>query len=170
MGARAVRWVALLLAPVTLNLLIWTWLVLPQQRQLQDWQNAQAFAAIEPKLVMLIKDGGAALKDWQRTSMSRLDPGAVTQRIQQLAARYHVQVAQLEGGAIGSGKSPHPGFVAMSVTLQATGSYGQLAQWMSQIESQSGLQIDSWTLTSAAAPEQPHQLKMELTALLRSSA
>ena len=169
MGVRSIRWVAILLAPVTLNLLIWASLVLPQQRRLQDWQNAQAFAAIEPKLGTLIQDGGAALRDWERTSLSRHDPGAVTQRIQQLAARYHVKVAQLEGGAIGSGKSPDPEFVAMSVKVEATGSYGQLAQWISQMELQSGLQIDLWALTSADAPEQPHHLRMELTALLRGA-
>ena len=55
----------------------------------------------------------------------------------------------------------------MSLTVDVRGRFSKLAHWMSEVEAQSGLQIDAWTISAGEKPGGPHTLTVNLTAFIR---
>lgn len=148
------RWLGLLAVPLLVNGFVWMFVVRPHQRQLEAWRQTTTVAALKPQLEALLTEGHRLAMDWTRTEFSSNDPTAVTQTIQRLGERHHVRINAL------SVKGDH-------VDLEALGNFGKLSRWMSEVEAQSGLQIESWTLTPDTEFDRPHRLAVSLTAFLK---
>ena len=90
--------------------------------------------------------------------------------VQQSAERYGLQVNKISVQERGEwqGRGSVSGLSPLSLELDVTGNFGKVARWMSDLETQSGMQIDSWTLTAGADPGEPHKLGIKLTAFVRS--
>ena len=163
-------WLGLLLFPLALNLLAWRALVLPQRANLGAWRNTQTLTELQPKLATLLSESHQVLTEWRRTAFTSDDPSAVMQTVQQLAGRHHVDVRQLNVSGM-MAETAEPGALpaggSAPVEIQATGRFNQLTRWMSDVETQSGLQIDSWILVPGKASEQSSQLTVKMTALLQ---
>jgi len=166
-----VPWVALLLAPLVLNGVVWSVFVHPRQRQVARWQDAHTLAALKPKLDALLTQSHDALMEWDRTDFTSEDPSAVTQTIERLARLHRVQLGQVNAKPGEASEHAHApkGMTASSLTVDVTGRFGKLAQWMSDLERQSGLQVESWTLAAGDKPGDPHKLTVNVTAFLRGA-
>ncbi len=159
-------WAIVLIVPLVINLLVWYGLVRPQQRALENWQETHSAAAMKPKLETLLAQSQQLLSQWTQTSFSQADPAAVMQTIQRLAGVYHLQVKELTT----TSAQPVGGSATMPLELEVLGSYHKLARWMGDVESQAGLQIDSWTITPGHEPGEPHHLSVHMTALLQRAS
>jgi type II secretory pathway component PulM len=159
-------WTALFLAPVAVNLLMWTALVRPSQHEARRWQDAQTLVELKPKLDALLADSHRMLMDVERTGFSKDDPSAVTQAIERLAGRHRVELGTIDTKQ-DQAKSRSEG--AMLLTVDVHGRFSKLAHWMSDVEAQSGLQIDSWTLSAGEKPGDLHTLTVQLTAFMRGA-
>jgi len=161
-------WAVLFAAPLILNGLIWSLLVRPPQWQLAQWRNAQSLTELKPKLDALLTESRRMLMDWERTAFTNDDPAAVTQAIERLAGRHHVQIVAINTKQDSSERSTRE-MTATSLTVDASGRFSKLAHWMSDVGTQSGLQVDSWTMTAGNKPGDPHKLTVNLTAFLRGA-
>lgn len=172
------RWLAIILIPLAVNVIIWRALVVPQQANLQAWRNTRALTELQPTLAALLAQTHHTLAEWQRTSFASDDPSAVMQTLRQLAGRHHVDVRQLNVSAVtaetADPKTPlaeaSPAGGSVPADVQATGRFNQLARWMSDVETQSGLQVESWQLVPGKAPEQSCQLTVKMTAFLQGTS
>ena len=164
-------WVALLAIPLIVNGALWKFLVVPQRAELRAWRETQVIAELRPKLESLLTQSGQMLTDVSRTSFTQQDPSAVMQAVKRLAGLHHVQVKEVRmaGQEVTSGGTTIPGFSTMPMELSVSGRFSKLAQWISDVEGQSGLQVDSWTMTPGTGPSDPHQLSVKLTAFLRET-
>lgn len=164
--ARYQVWAAVLLAPLAANLVIWRVLVVPQQATWQAWSRAQSFAQLKPDLDGLLADSRLLQQEWSRQErgLSADDPAAVMQALEQLAARHRVRVEGMETEKSSAGGS------TVSLELKATGDFGKLAHWISEVEGQPVFQVDAWTLTPSTTPGAPHQLDLHLTAWVQQAS
>ena len=159
-------WLGVLLVPLAANLIIWRALVVPQQAKWQGWAQTQSFAQLKPKLDELLTQSRLMQMEWQGQERSLVadDPAAAMQALEQLAARHRVRVEGMETEqSSGDGST-------VSLTLKATGGFGKLAHWISEVEAQPECQIETWTLTPAATAGAPHQLDVHLTAWLQQTS
>jgi hypothetical protein len=180
-------WVGLLAIPLIVNSAIWMSSVVPQQAKLQEWRDTQALTELMPKLNGLLRESYQLVMGRKHTNFTREDPSVVMQTVQRLAEAHRVQIKELQtkgqqakgrqkkgpmivkGETIAQAKGVLSGFSTMALNLEVTGHFNKLAHWISDIEAQSGLQVDSWTLTPGEAPNTPHQLTVTLTAFLRDA-
>lgn len=164
-------WAALLAIPLIVNGLVWRLVVVPQQARVEAWRDTHRLAEAKPKLDATLAESRRLLMDLDRTSFSSDDPSSVMQAIQRLAGQHRVQVKQVsaEGERAGQDKTI-AGYTTIPIKLQVSGRFSTLAQWMSAVESQAGLQIDSWTMTQGKESNEPHQLTVDLTAFLRGTS
>ena len=141
--ARARKWLTFLVVPLLVNGFLWRVLVVSQQTRVRDWRDAKALSEQKPKLKTLLTEGHQIRLEEANHGFSQKDSQGAMQMIQQSAARYNVQVKEthLKGGET-RGEIP--------VELQLAGSFSKLSRWMSDVESQSGFRIDSWTLSKGA--------------------
>lgn len=159
-------WAALFVAPLVVNFLVWAVLVRPPQQQARRWRNATALAELKPKLDALLAESRRMLMDVERTGFSSEDPSAVTQAIDRLAGRHRVALGTIDTKRDqAKGRSE----TVMTLTVDVRGRFSKLAHWMSDVEAQSGLQIDSWTLSAGEQPGDLHTLTVNLTAFLREA-
>ena len=160
-------WVVVIVAPMIFNGFVWAMLVRPQEARVSTWRQAHELAALKPKLEGLLTDSHRAFMDWERTGFVASDPAAVTQAVQRIAGRHRIQIKEVNTKAE-TGKAP-AGFTTASLDVKATGHFSKLAHWMGELEAQSGLQIDSWTMAASSEPGKPHELTVNLTAFLREA-
>ena len=174
-------WVALLAVPLVVNGIIWTTTVIPQQAQLAAWRDTQRLATVKPALESALSESHRMLVDVERTGFASDDPSSVMQAVQRLAGLHRVQIkevsAQGQQARARQGKDQVaraadrsiPGFAAMPMDLQVSGHFSKLGRWISDVEAQSGLQIESLAITAGKEPGEPHQLTIHLTAFLREA-
>ena len=163
-------WLAAVLIPLLLNFILWRTIVIPQQAKLSTWRTTQILTKLQPKFTALLSEAHQALAEWRRTSFASDDPSAVMPAIQRLAANHHVEVKQLNVSGATTAQVEHGMFAAgkkVPVEVEAIGRFGLLARWLSDIERQSGFQIDSWDLLAPAnALDQSCRLTVKMTAIL----
>ena len=157
-------WAALFIAPLLINFLVWAALVRPPQQQRHRWQDARSLAELKPKLDSLLAESHRVLMDAERTGFTSDDPSSVTQAIDRLAGRHRVTLGKIDTKR---DQEKARGDTAMSLTVDVRGRFSKLAHWMSEVEAQSGLQIDSWTISAGDKPGDPHTLTVNLTAFMR---
>ena len=159
-------WAAFFVAPLAVNFLVWAVLVRPPQQQASHWRDAKALVELKPKLDVLLAESRRMLMDVERTGFSKDDPSAITQAIDRLAGRHRVALGTIDTKQDqAKGRSE----TAMSLTVDVRGRFSKLAHWMSEVEAQSGLQIESWTLSAGDKPGDLHTLTVNLTAFLREA-
>lgn len=157
--------VVLLALPLVLNLVIWRGLVVSQQRKLEAWRGEQRLSELQPKLTALLTESREMLNELEQTRLPRNDSSEVMQVLQRLAERHRVQIKELS--AEGQHSEPSgPGASTVPLDLQVSGRFNKLAHWISDVEAQADLQIDSWALEPAKDLDAPHQLTVHLTAYL----
>ena len=163
-------WVAVLVGPFLVNGALWLCLVRPQRAALRAWRDVQAVTEIKPRLEASLAESQQALLEWEKTSQLGGEASSVRPTVQQSAERYGLQVNKISVQERGGwqGRGPVSGLSPLSLELDVTGNFGKVARWMSDLETQSGMQIDSWTLTAGADPGEPHKLAIKLTAFVRS--
>ena len=157
-------WAALFVAPVAANLLVWTVLVRPPQQQQHRWRDAHALVELKPTLEALLAESHRMLMDSERTGFTSDDPSAVIQAIDRLAGRHRVTLGTIDTKG---DQAKDRRETTMSLTVDVRGRFSKLAHWMSEVEAQSGLQIDAWTISAGEQPGDPHMLTVNLTAFLR---
>ena len=157
-------WVVVFGAPILVNGLLWMVLVTPLQMRLRTLRSAQAVAEIKPALEVLLKESHKILSNSNspRTGFGEEGDFAVTSALEQLASRHHLQVEVRTKGPQGS--SAKGSTIPLEVVV--TGHFNKLGRWISDLETQSNLQINSWTLIPGKEPNQPPQLTADITAFL----
>ena len=166
------RWALVFAAPLLANVILWHVLVAPQRSGLRAMQDARTIAALKPKLDAMATTSRQLRSKVGQTRFTSDDPSAVMQTVQRLAGRHRVQVKALssKGQEQKGTDRAVPGYATVPLDLQVTGRFGQLARWISAVESQPGLQVESWTLTPSKDGNQATQLTVALTAFLRNSS
>ncbi len=145
-------WLAFVAAPLIINGLVWKSYVVPQQATLHAWRDAQAVAESRPKLKTLLSESYQLRLNWGKASFTK-DYPSVMQVIQRSAGTHSVQVKETRmKGQQSQGDTEKQ---TIPLELEVTGSFSKLARWMSDIESQYGFRVDSWTLekSSEASPQ-----------------
>ena len=159
-------WIAVLAIPVLANVLLWRALVMPQRSRLLTWQNEQRLTELKPKLAALVSESEAMLTQMERGGVHD-DASEAMQTIQRLAGRHRVQLKELSAsGAQTTKKADAHGLTAAAVQVQVSGRFSRLARWISDVEATSGLLIDSLTLAPGKNVGEPHQLTVQLSALV----
>ena len=170
------RWALIFAIPLLANILLWHALVAPQRAGVHEARDAQSIAALKPALETLAAQGRALRAKAGQMQFTSQDPSAVMQMVQRLAGRHQVQVTELsskgQGAQGGEARAAHhmTGFEAMPLELQVTGRFRTLARWLSAVESQPGLQVESWALAPETDAGQGAQLTLTLTAFLRKTS
>lgn len=159
-------WIGLLAIPLAANLMIWKLVLVPQQRKLSTWRNEEQLNRLKPKLAELLNESQQVLSDAQRARLDSDDPSAAMQVVQRLAERHRVQIKQLSAEGQGKAEREADGFSTVPINLQVTGRFSKLAHWISEVETQPGLHIDSWHLVPGKEADAPHELTVHLTAFL----
>ena len=152
------RWGVWLLAPLFVNAALWWGWIHPQRARIRQWQQTRELTQLRPTLEALLERSDEALHEWRRGLLPANDPQAAMQQLQKIADRHRVRLSGLQVQA-----------AAAPITLEAAGSFSQLANWIGELETVSGLQLDQWTLTAAAEPGQPHQAKLTFSAVTDAS-
>ena len=160
-------WIAVIAVPLAVNLFLWKALVVPQRNQLLTWQNEQRLTELKPKLAALVSESDAMLNHLDRTSLHD-DPSEAMQVLQRLADRHRLQLKELSAqGAQAKGKADsRAGGSSVPVSVRVSGRFSKLAHWLSDVEGCTGLRVDSWTLEPGKEPGEPHQLNVQLSALV----
>ena len=164
------RWALVFAVPLLVNLAIWRVLVEPQRASVRNARDAQAIATLKPKLEALTTESRQLRATTGQSAFASNDPSSVMQMIQRLAAKHHVAVKELssKGQSEKSGRAI-AGYATVPVDLQVSGRFNQLAHWISAVESQPGLQVESWTLTPGKDAADATSLTVALTAFLRKT-
>ena len=164
-------WLAVVAIPLAVNVVVWRALVVPQQASLRAWRNTRVLTELQPKLAALLSQAHQTLAEWQRTSFASDDPSAVMQVVRQLAGRHHIDVHQLDVSGDSAAPAAEHGALPVKGTVpikfEATGRFNHLARWISDVERQSGLQVDAWELTPSTAADESCRLTVTMTALLQ---
>ena len=159
-------WLAVIAVPLAVNLFLWKALVVPQRNQLLTWRNEQRLTELKPKLAALVSESDAMLNHLDRTSLHD-DPSEAIQILQRLADRHRLQLKELSvQGAQTKGKTDSRAGSSVPVNVRVSGRFSKLAHWLSDVEGQTGLRIDSWTLEPGEEPGDVHQLNVQLSALV----
>ncbi len=165
-------WAALLVVPLIVNLMVWSLWVSPQRRQLEAWRRAEHAAEIRPQLERVLADSRALVAEGRQVPFSRNDPAAVLQTLQQIAGTHHVQVKTIHTDGQQTAGTPAvglEGFTSLPLQLDVTGSFGRVTRWMGEVESQPGLQLESWTLAPDSDNERLVRCRITMTAYLRET-
>ena len=178
-------WPELLLIPLAINGMAWGLLYSPAKKRLQTWREVQALVEEKPRLEQLLRESHEIQATWEPTLFSKGNPSEVVEAIQKLAGLHGVEIASIhtqnDAAAPKSGKKSMgaghgrdaaqrvPGFSTMAVHLELVGGFGKLARWVSDVESQYGLQIDAWTINGGKDPGQPSRMTLQMTAFLKGA-
>ena len=168
------RWALVFAVPLLANLLLWRVLVEPQRASVGNARDAQAIATLKPQLESLTNQSRQLRAQSGQSAQSAFaqdDPSSVMQMVQRLAARHHVAVKELTSKGQ-TEKTPGrsiAGYSTVPLDLQVSGRFNQLARWMSAVESQPGLQVESWTLSPGKDAADATTLTVALSAFLRTT-
>ena len=151
------KWVVLFAIPLVVNLALWAIYVSPQKKHLEKVRRSDAMYTLVPKAEGLLKQSHQAIVAWERSGPPTGDASTAIQSIRRLADQHTVQLGSL--GAERGGNSP-------LVNVQASGRFSRLARFLSAMERQPGLQVESWSVVSDG-----NELKLtaEVTAALKES-
>ena len=143
----------LLLLPCLVNALTWSVLAAPQRHALTRWREVEGFAETQPALEALFQESQQFLGSWEAGRVSQTDAAAVTQSIQRLGERYRADIQRVR-------------IDSHDVEVEASGGFGKLGHWLSAVEQQPAVRVDTWTVTPNEEPGHPHRLMLSATAFL----
>ena len=151
------KWVVLFAIPLVVNVALWAIYVSPQKKQLENVRRNDAMYTLVPKAERLLKESHQATVAWERSGPPRGDASTAIQSIRRLADQHSVQLREL--AAERGSNSP-------LVNVQASGRFSRLALWLSAMERQPGLQVESWSVVSDGGEL---KLTAEVTAVLKDT-
>lgn len=151
-------WVVFLAVPLVVNGLAWSAFVVPQKKALGAWQDAQAVTEVKPKLKALLAENYQLRLDSGKASFAK-DYPSVMQLLQQSAGRQGVQIKET---TMKGQEAQSLGKQALPLELRVTASFGKLARWMGDLESQYGFQIESWSVEKPSSGDVP-ELTLKMT-------
>jgi len=131
--------------------------VAPQQAKVKALCDCQTLTAIKPKLKTLLAESHRVRIERATTGFAGKESQAVMQAIQRSAGRHGVQITETK-------MNHQEAQSTMPLELEVTGSFSKLAHWMSDVETQDGFRVDSWTLKKNG--EAASQLSVKVTVLL----
>lgn len=149
-------WALVLAVPLLVNGAIWATLVIPQHRQEQSWRSRRMMTELKPKLDTLLDTSSRLVTAAKQSWGDSKDPSAAIQLVQQLADRQHVQLSTLKAeraGAVGA---------AAALDVEASGRFNKLARWLSDVEAQPALLIESWHITPGGQAGEPARATVAL--------
>ncbi|MBI4436650.1 MAG: type II secretion system protein M [Candidatus Omnitrophica bacterium] len=152
-----IPWIAFIAVPLLVNGIVWKTFVVPQRARVKTLHDAQTLAAIKPKLKALLTESHKLRVARSNTGFAGKESQAVMQAIQKSAGRNGVQITETK-----MNRQETQG--AMPLELEVAGSFSKLAHWISDVETQDGFRIDSWTLRKNSAASS--QLTVKVTVLL----
>ncbi len=159
-------WSVFILSPLLLNLFIWKSFVLPQSAKLHRAEEVKKMTVLRPQLEKLLSEFHRELGGWQKSVFTKEDPSAAMQAIQKLSTQNHVEIKQIRSK--GTGDSPeNPGYSQMTVELEVWGNFTRLLHWMNAVETQTGLEIDSWKIATTENPSEPPKLTVSMNVFLK---
>ena len=169
------QWVALVV-PLLVNGAMWLAVVMPRHQALQRHEGAQGLIALKPRFVALLEESQRLLMEGSGSAnLTGNDASAAMQVIERLAGRCRLEIAEMRAGErsqadAGRGRRgrgrTEPAASTVPIDVSLSGRFQKLANWMSDVEGEGGLRIDSFTLTSAEQPDGDHQLTVKLSVLL----
>ena len=167
-------WGVLVIAPLLVNVLIWKSWALPQTARLRAGEEMKKMTVLQPKFEALLGEMHQLLGDWKKSVFTKDDPSRAMQVIQKLGALSHVDIKEIRSkGQKFSEKKPGQanadlsGYSEVSMDLEVRGSFGRLMRWMSEVEKQGGLEIDSWKIVPGEKPDEPHKLTLGINVFLK---
>lgn len=167
-------WVALGLLPLFLNGLIWKNFTLPSQVALREWRDKQRLIQLKPELARLSEQSQPIIDEWQETGFVKEDPSASVQMIQKLADRHRIEIQQIhlkdqqtEKSSSNQKELTIPGFSIGHLHVEVKGSFDKLARWISDVEVEKYLILESWNLESSKNAAEGHLLTAEIAVLLK---
>lgn len=174
-------WLKILCFPLAVNLIVWGLIYLPLRNRLQRWQQVRMLIEEKPKLESLLQESRQVIASWEPARFSEKDSSAVAEALQRMAGRHDLEVKNIRlGGPLQAGAAKKKnrvvsgqsapvkagGFSPVAVDLELEGNFARLTRWINEVESQYGLQIDSWSIRSGREPGKPVRMTARLTAFL----
>ena len=165
-------WAVFILAPLLVNIFIWKSFVAPGTARLQVKEEMKKMTVLQPKLEGLLAESHELLSEWRKSIFTKEDPSAAMQTIHKLGAQNHVEIKEIRSKAQKlwenkADKNQISGYSQMSVDLEVRGNFARLMRWMNDVEREAGLEIDSWKLTPAEKPGDPHRLTVSMDVFLK---
>ena len=87
-------WLAVALAPILLNALVWRLLVKTQHAELQRWRELRAVIELKPHLADLVTESNQMLTAWEPIGAGEPGPQAL-QTLQAVTTHHPVQIKEL---------------------------------------------------------------------------
>ena len=168
-------WALVLILPIAVNLIVWNAVVRPERLNLKTWRDTRSLTQIRPELETLLGQSGQMIAQWENSIYKKDDPSAAMQMIQRLATENRVQVKGIQTKLYEETPSSARkgnnalGLTEMPVDIAVVGSYAKLAKWLSDLEAQRSLQINSWTLQPSTDADRLLHLTLRVTVLLRGA-
>ena len=165
LGSSILRWARRWGVPMALltaaNAALWWGMIRPHCTQMRRWRQAGHILQARPDLEAMLQHSDETVSAWHRGYFSSNNPQAAIQLLQQSATRHHVQLSGLNLHAVRDAAAP--------IELDAAGTFSQLANWIGELETVSGLQLEQWSVAAGSELGQPHHAKLSLSALMSHS-
>ena len=148
-------WVPIaLLIPLFVNVSLHKWLTAPSAKKINQLQITESLLKWKPELESLLNKSNHLSAEWEERGAIEENPTGALRIIQKIAEDCRVQIKEiqmgnqriaydLKGNNFGASGSP---FAKVPLTLEVTGSYAALIQWLSEIEDKPIAQIDDWSI------------------------
>ena len=169
-------WAAVFFLPLIVNVFVWRHFVLPEQAKLQEWRSKQQSLEIKPRLEALLLEVHQQLREWEEAGFVKDDVSRAMEVIEKIAAHQRVEIKGIrikEGEFLKQAKekagSSAEEMTTLDLNLDVNGNFDKLARWISAVETRSGLQIRSWSLTSSKGAGPSHRLGVTITVFLRGA-
>jgi len=142
---------AIVAIPLALNLVVWAGFTRPARARVQAWRDSRGLAKLKPTLEALLADSGSVIEQGRQIRFTRQDPAGPTQALQRLAGEHRLTVKAIrsgsqetDGASTKDAASKIEGLTAMPIELTVVGSFAKIARWISDVEAEPGLQVESW--------------------------
>lgn len=140
---------AVILAPFFIQLMMWNGFAQPPRQKVMELKNVEKLFELRTQLQEVTREGRELFKKWGDASFKESNPSDILKLVQDLARLEGVLIKQVRISYenTNKGKKGNPGDVLkVPVTLDVSGNYHKLAQWVSRIENRSELEITNWSL------------------------
>lgn len=173
---RILPWALLALVPLFVNLFFWEIGTVPSEARFRSLQTTLKLAEMKPELESLLTEGARLLAEGEEQSFVREDPAMGMKELQKLAGDFGVQIKEIRMNEAPSlevmaaaAKKPAPDFMKIPVELEVAGTYNKLIGWMSAVEKEPSLQIETWSLASPKKQEETTRLSMNLSVIFKNT-
>ncbi len=159
-------WVAAVVVPLMVNVLIWNVLTKPSIQKLHELKFLDKGVQAKPKLQLLIQGSHEVVDDWESRGLMFQDTTNALREIRRLSGDFNLHVKGVRTEGSPTPLSGSSGFKRVPILVDAAGQYDEIAQWLSAIESKPGLQIEHWSLSSGKSNQNVEDLDVRISAIV----